>query len=61
MDNFQTKNFSTMMTGRQSVRNFDSNVTIARQEISEMITEAISAPSACNLQSWHFTVVDTSD
>ncbi|RRK10218.1 nitroreductase family protein [Lactiplantibacillus garii] len=47
------------METRQSVRNFDPDVRIPHAEVTEMIQEAISAPSACNLQSWYFAVVDT--
>jgi nitroreductase len=51
--------FSSVMFDRHSVRNFDPSVKISRDELQEMISEATSAPSACNLQSWHFVVIDT--
>ncbi|MFC6202963.1 nitroreductase family protein [Lactiplantibacillus nangangensis] len=51
--------FSEVMFKRQSVRKFDPAVTISRDELQAMIKEATSAPSACNLQSWHFVVADT--
>ena len=51
--------FSEIMFNRHSVRKFDTNVKISRVELQEMIDSATTAPSACNLQSWHFVVVDT--
>ncbi|GEL13312.1 nitroreductase [Lapidilactobacillus concavus DSM 17758] len=56
---FVRDRFSEVLLGRQSVRRFDSSVKIPREELQEMISEATSAPSACNLQSWHFVVVET--
>ncbi|MFC6180767.1 nitroreductase family protein [Lactiplantibacillus daowaiensis] len=51
--------FSDVVFNRHSVRQFDPSVKISRDEIQEMIAEAAKAPSACNLQSWHFVVIDT--
>ncbi|MFD1429190.1 MULTISPECIES: nitroreductase family protein [Lacticaseibacillus] len=47
------------MLNRHSVREFDPSVTIDRAELTAMIQEATTAPSACNLQSWHFVIIDT--
>ena len=54
-------NFTDVMFKRQSVRQFDPQFKIATQELQEMIDEAISAPSACNLQSWHFVVANSAE
>lgn len=51
--------FADVMFNRHSVRQFDPNVKITRDELQEMIEQATTAPSACNLQSWHFVVIDT--
>lgn len=51
--------FADIVFNRHSVRLFDSTVKITRKELQAMIAEATTAPSACNLQSWHFVVVDT--
>ncbi|AVW09088.1 nitroreductase family protein [Lactiplantibacillus paraplantarum] len=48
-----------VMFNRHSVRQFDPDVKIERAELQKMIAEAATAPSACNLQSWHFVVIDT--
>jgi len=51
--------FKDIMFGRKSVRKFDANVKISAEELQTMISEATSAPSACNLQSWHFVVANS--
>ncbi|CAM3161207.1 nitroreductase family protein [Lactiplantibacillus plajomi] len=51
--------FSDIVFNRHSVRKFDPSVKISRDELQTMIAEATTAPSACNLQSWHFVVIDT--
>lgn len=51
--------FTDVVFKRQSVRKFDPSVTIDPEELQTMISEATNAPSACNLQSWHFVVVNS--
>ncbi|WP_057736736.1 nitroreductase family protein [Liquorilactobacillus uvarum] len=57
--NLVNNDFADIVFNRHSVRLFDSTVKITRKELQAMIAEATTAPSACNLQSWHFVVVDT--
>jgi len=56
---YVNNDFADVMLNRHSVRRFDEKVKIDRTELKEMINEAITAPSACNLQAWHFVVVDS--
>lgn len=51
--------FRDVMLNRHSVRRFDRNVKISREELNEILEETITAPSACNLQAWKFVVIDT--
>lgn len=51
--------FVDIVKGRRSVRHYDENVKISREELSEIISEASLAPSSANLQSWRVVVVDT--
>ena len=51
--------FFDVIKGRKSVKYFDPNVKIKREEIIEMLNEANLAPSSCNLQPWRYIVVDT--
>jgi nitroreductase len=43
---------------RHSVRKYDPTFKIAREEIEEILTEAVQAPSSSNLQPWRFIVVE---
>ena len=51
--------FFDVIKGRKSVKYFNPNVKIKREEIIEMLNEANIAPSSCNLQPWRDIVVDT--
>lgn len=51
--------YSDVMLNRHSFRSFLPNIKISNEEITEMLKEAATAPSACNLQSWHFVVCNT--
>ena len=53
--------FFDVIKGRKSVKYFDPNVKIKREEIREMLNEANIAPSSCNLQPWRYIVVDTQE
>ena len=53
--------FFDVIKGRKSVKYFDPNVKIKREEIIEMLNEANIAPSSCNLQPWRYIVVDTQE
>lgn len=53
--------FFGVIKGRKSVKYFDPNVKIKREEIIEMLNEANIAPSSCNLQPWRYIVVDTQE
>lgn len=56
---FVNNDFSDILFNRRSIRHYDANVKIDRQDLSDMIEATITAPSACNLQAWKFVVVDT--
>ncbi len=51
--------FSEIVYKRRSIKVFDENVKISREELLEMIDEAVLAPSSLNLQPWRFVVVDS--
>ncbi|MDN7242413.1 nitroreductase family protein [Planococcus sp. N028] len=46
-----------VMTERKSVRVYDPNFKISKEEIEEMLKLATTAPSSSNLQSWNFIVI----
>ncbi|AQQ53585.1 nitroreductase family protein [Planococcus lenghuensis] len=50
-----------IMKARKSVRLYDPSVEIPKEEIEELLTMAVSAPSSSNLQSWRFLVIQDQD
>ncbi len=48
--------FFDVIKARRSIRQFTSR-PVSADEIMKLIDAAISAPNACNMQSWHFYVV----
>ena len=51
------KSFLELALSRQSDRAFDKNRQIEREVLERIIEAARLAPSACNGQPWHFTVI----
>ncbi|GAB6011922.1 nitroreductase family protein [Viscerimonas tarda] len=48
-----------LLLDRHSVRKYDSSVKIGREELKNILHDAITAPSSLNLQPWRFVVIDT--
>lgn len=61
MSEFTTNDFKEIAFGRKSVRVYDENVKIDREEMLEMIREATLAPSSVNMQPWRFVVVESAE
>ncbi|MNW27616.1 putative NAD(P)H nitroreductase YodC [compost metagenome] len=60
MGNFQaTNDFNEVTFGRRSVKAYDPEVKISREELTEMLEEAMRAPSSVNMQPWRFLVIDS--
>ncbi len=51
-----TASISEVIRERRSVRKYDPGFTIDKEEIVEMLKEAVQAPSTSNLQPWEFIV-----
>lgn len=51
-----SKTISTVIKERRSVRKYDPNFKIEKEEIIEMLEAATLAPSTSNLQPWEFIV-----
>ena len=49
---------SSFVANEEEIRNFLCRPNMKKQD-GIMFANAITAPSACNLQAWHFIVVDT--
>lgn len=51
--------FQEIVTGRRSIKRYDSTVKISREEMTEILRKANMAPSSVNLQPWRFLVIDS--
>lgn len=52
-----SKSLSDVIKERHSVRKYDPNYKISKEEIEEMLNLATLAPSSSNLQAWRFMVI----
>lgn len=53
--------FAEVALSRRSVRSYDSEVKIPREELSELLSEAMKAPSGANLQPTRFLIIDSAE
>ncbi|OMD50301.1 nitroreductase family protein [Paenibacillus borealis] len=51
--------FFDVVRERRSVRSYDPEIKISREELTEILRQATLAPSAANLQPWRFLVIDS--
>ncbi|UOY91277.1 nitroreductase family protein [Ectobacillus sp. JY-23] len=51
--------FNTIVKGRRSVRKYDTNVKISKEEMTQIIETATLAPSSVNMQPWRFVVIES--
>ena len=61
MQTTRTNDFREIITGRNSIKNYDTSVKISREEMTEILTEATLAPSSINLQPWRFVVIESAE
>ncbi|MDQ0114007.1 nitroreductase family protein [Paenibacillus harenae] len=60
--NYQkTNNFNKIALERRSVKVYDPEVKISREEMTEILAKASRAPSAINMQPWRFLVIDSAE
>ncbi|MDF2834995.1 MAG: nitroreductase [Paenibacillus sp.] len=57
----KTNNFNEIVLERRSVKVYDPEVKISREEMTEILAEASRAPSAINMQPWRFLVIDSAE
>ncbi|KJD57418.1 nitroreductase family protein [Bacillus velezensis] len=55
----KTNDFMDIMKGRRSIRNYDPAVKISKEEMTQILKEATTAPSSVNAQPWRFLVIDS--
>jgi nitroreductase len=46
---------------RRSIKNFDPNHTISKQEIDKILSAAILSPTSYNIQNWRFVTITNKD
>ncbi|MFC5775721.1 nitroreductase family protein [Ectobacillus antri] len=51
--------FNTIVKGRRSIRKYDTNVKISKEEMTQIIETATLAPSSVNMQPWRFVVIES--
>ncbi|KSU48336.1 NAD(P)H nitroreductase [Exiguobacterium indicum] len=56
-----TTDFMEIVKGRRSIRNYDTNVKISKEEMTQILEEATLAPSSVNMQPWRFLVIDSEE
>ncbi|WP_394137671.1 nitroreductase family protein [Cytobacillus oceanisediminis] len=61
MNKTAINDFNEIVTGRRSIRNYNPDVKISREEMAEILEEAALAPSSVNLQPWRFVVIDSKE
>jgi nitroreductase len=51
------KSLSSVISGRRSVRKYNAEYKISKEELTDILKEATLAPSSSNLQPWKFLVI----
>ncbi|MCT4783234.1 MULTISPECIES: nitroreductase family protein [Exiguobacterium] len=59
MNTTTEKDFMEIVKGRRSIRVYDESVKISKEEMTQILEEATTAPSSLNLQPWRFVVIDS--
>lgn len=57
----KTNDFDNIVLERHSVKAYDPEVKISREEMTEILAKASRAPSAINMQPWRFLVIDSAE
>ncbi|AYV72684.1 nitroreductase family protein [Bacillus sp. PK3-056] len=55
----KTNDFMKIMKERRSIRNYDPTVKISKEEMTEILEEATTAPSSVNAQPWRFLIIES--
>ncbi|WDF02066.1 nitroreductase family protein [Shouchella hunanensis] len=55
------EHFLNVLESRKSIRIYDENVKISKEEMTELLGAAVKAPSSVNLQPWRFVVIESDE
>lgn len=61
MQTTKVNDFNEIITGRRSIRHYDTSVKISKEEMTEILEEATLAPSSINMQPWRFLVIESEE
>ncbi|MCM3782523.1 nitroreductase family protein [Neobacillus mesonae] len=62
MSKYQTTNdFNEIVYGRRSIKMYDPTVKISHEEMTEILEQAVKAPSSINMQPWRFLVIESEE
>ncbi|MGN7165391.1 nitroreductase family protein [Paenibacillus cellulositrophicus] len=53
--------FNEVIHNRRTIKKYDPEVKISREEMSQILKEATLAPSSFNLQPWRFVVIESQE
>ncbi len=53
--------FKSIVLNRRSIREYDPNVKISKEEMTAILIDATRAPSSVNLQPWRLVIVESDD
>ncbi|MBC1226241.1 nitroreductase family protein [Listeria booriae] len=56
---FKNNDFEDIIKNRRSIRTYDADVKISKEEMDAILTDAMRAPSSVNMQPWRFVVVES--
>ncbi|MBC6299804.1 nitroreductase family protein [Listeria booriae] len=56
---FKNNDFEDIIKNRRSIRTYDADVKISKDEMEAILTDAMRAPSSVNMQPWRFVVVES--
>lgn len=57
----RTNDFDNIVLERRSVKVYNPEVKISREELSDILAKASRSPSAINMQPWRFLVIDSAE
>ncbi|GAB6121466.1 nitroreductase family protein [Dysgonomonas termitidis] len=52
---------NNLFTERTSIRKYDPSIKISKEEMSDILQDAMTAPSSFNLQPWRFFIFDSEE
>ncbi|MBC1798232.1 nitroreductase family protein [Listeria booriae] len=56
---FKNNDFEDIIKNRRSIRTYDADVKISKEEMEAILKDAMRAPSSVNMQPWRFVVVES--